>query len=152
MGGCVKPQLGFCCCWNFVFSVVFFYCCTCFWKKKKMDRRMGGWGLANLSFSRNCGFFFNLTRPLRHLRWSQIENSHWCPWLVQKYVSIVWVKHHCLTAFIACSLHEQWYKSSQSGGSWTLVRHCINVIKKIVFIGQVLIYTFILGLLWKQNI
>ena len=36
----------------------------CFQKKKKMDRGVGGCGLANLSFSRIFGFFFYLTRPL----------------------------------------------------------------------------------------
>ena len=39
-------------CVFFVFFCVYFVLFSCFQKKKKLDRGVGGWGLANPSFSR----------------------------------------------------------------------------------------------------
>ena len=41
---------------GYIVLFVLFFRCTCF-KKKKLDRRVGWWGLDNPSFSRIFGFF-----------------------------------------------------------------------------------------------
>ena len=41
-----------------------FYVSYCFQKKKKLDRRVGGWGLTNSSFSRIFGIILTWQDPL----------------------------------------------------------------------------------------
>ena len=61
MGGWAKPQLGF---GNFVFFVLFFVGLDVSKKKYQLDMLVGGWYLADPSFSPIFYIFFNLTKPL----------------------------------------------------------------------------------------